>query len=408
MKRTFTSIKLIIAGVAWAADVPAQLAQPPPPSQVQESIMQPWHVHARDAHLNVWESVTEIPGPKGRMVQRTKRFVELAAGLNFRDAQGEWQPAEARFEITENGVQALRTAHKVRLPADIATSFGVEVVTPAPEELKLRSFPLAVGYYDPVDGRSIVLATLTNATGWLVAEDRVVYSNCFVGVIEASLSYHLTRAGLAQDLLLAEAPPPPQDYGLSEHSRLELMTEFEPGAPLATQGTHVLEQEEQPALRQQMVEPDFSDVTLSIGSMQMAPGIAFLSDPTTLDRPRDAAASAAPVGKRMIVIDGRRIVIEAVGYRHIQSMLEKLPPARNRQAALPLKNSEASRTAMAQNSVRSLPPRPAAVHTQSKVRTASIAPPDTLALVAAARPVLVLDYDLQGTFSDFAFSGDTN
>ena len=198
--RALKLIGLIIAGHVSVTNLTADLAQSAPAAQappaIQETVVQPWHVSRRDAHENVWESITEVPGPLGHPVQHKRRFVELCVGLNMRDAQGTWQPAEARFEITPDGVQATHTAHKVRLPGDIATPFGVQVTTP--DGHQLRSHALYVGYYDPVDGRCVILATLTNATGWLIGADRVVYSNCFAGTIQASISYHLTRAGLAQ------------------------------------------------------------------------------------------------------------------------------------------------------------------------------------------------------------------
>src|ERR1041385_6936156 len=84
--------------------------------------------------------------------------------------------------------------------------------------------PLMFNYYDPVDGRNVVLDTITNATGWLTAPTEIIYSNCF-SQVKASIRFRSGTAGVEQDVILHERPPPPEFFGLSAYSRFEIVTE---------------------------------------------------------------------------------------------------------------------------------------------------------------------------------------
>ena len=425
-----TGIGLIIAGHLLITDLTADLAQPAPAAQappaIQENVVQPWHVSRRDAHENVWESVTELPGPLGHPVQHKRRFVELCVGLNMRDTQGTWQPAEARFEITSDGVEATRTAHSVRLPSDIATPFGVEITMPG--GAKLRSHPLSVSYYDPVTGACVLLGVVTNATGWLVGSNQVVYSNCFAG-LHASIAYHLTLGGIAQDVLLDAQTnlPPPAEFGLSEQTRLEVMTEFDTRTPAPQVVEHVLSRETRSDVRPRMVEPDFLDSALTFGSMRMQVGQAFILNQRDTDAPSNGPRRA-PVGKSYRVLDGRPILIEGVDYRTLKPMLQRVsadsrrtPPEQKDQWAMrePLSPEYESQTTPSRShSPRSLLAGRAAmlrtIHTprmalRAKLPTIQRASLDKPLNPILAAQVLVMDYDLLLTTNvmDYTFRADT-
>ncbi|MCX6902616.1 MAG: hypothetical protein NTW03_03900, partial [Verrucomicrobia bacterium] len=180
------------------------LGQSPGPTQsvatmqpAQETIMTPWHPVERRANETIHECIVARPHPlTGKPVQTTHRYTELASGLNARDASGNFVPAHPEFTLTADGAEAQGTGHKIRLYGDIGQDGAVEVTTP--EGIVLRSHPLSIGYYDPTDGRSVVLAIATNAGGWLVASNEIVFSNCFTG-LKASILYRNTRAGFSQN-----------------------------------------------------------------------------------------------------------------------------------------------------------------------------------------------------------------
>jgi hypothetical protein len=73
-----------------------------------------------------------------------------------------------------------------------------------------------------------------------------------------------------------------------------------------------------------MLEPDLTDSTLTFGSLHMPSGKAFA---VGLPGPGQPLPAAIPVAKRFERMDGRRVVIEAVPLRRVQSLLDQLPAA---------------------------------------------------------------------------------
>src|SRR6185503_16961690 len=120
--------------------------------------------------------------------------------------------------------------------------------------------PFAINYFDPADGKSVLLDTITNAAGWLVASNEIVFSNCFPH-LKASIRLRNTRSGIESDLILHERPPEPSALGLSAQTRLEMLTEQLRGHDPAARA-NVVRREKNAALRTAMVEPDLTDTEL--------------------------------------------------------------------------------------------------------------------------------------------------
>ncbi len=284
----------------------------------------PWQAKNRSEHQTEWFSVRYTTNPAtGRVRATTNTLIELATSLNRRDALGQWQPASPAFQITEGGVEANFGVHRVRLFADINTTGAVQIEK---DGVKLQGHPLCIAYYDPVDGRSLMLAELMASVGWLTASNEVVYSNCFDG-IRASIRYRNSLDGLEQDLILHERPAlTPMELGFSDRTRLELFTEWIGDTPLPEQSGRLLEREKDADLRRLMVEPDFMDTTLTFGPLRMSRGRAFTVGDLSGERTAAQLDSVA-VGKRFEVIDGRKILIEAVPFQRARPMLDRLSAA---------------------------------------------------------------------------------
>src|SRR5439155_12613242 len=103
-------------------------------------------------------------------------------------------------------------------------------------------------------------------------------------------------------------------------SRIEVWTEFF-APPTPEIQTVVLSEVEDPIARAGMVEPDFTEQSLSFGQVQLGTGKAFADD----SDPSAAAAGAVAISKRWQVIDGRTFLLEAAQYPAVQPLLEKLP-----------------------------------------------------------------------------------
>src|SRR5882724_386087 len=177
----------------------------------------PYTVTERGADYRVMQKTTVEGG-----TNRIRRYTELATGMNFTNATGQW--TESKEEITilsQGGAVATQGRHKVYFPADIYNGV-LEVVTPDGRHLKSR--PLGVSYDD--GSNTVYIAELKHAQGWLTSSNTVTYRDAFTG-FKADLVCTYRRGGFECDLVFRQQPPAPDQYGLdNSFSTLQLVTEF--------------------------------------------------------------------------------------------------------------------------------------------------------------------------------------
>jgi len=388
----------------WAADrVPSTV----PSGKVdhsQQSVA--WEAASRSENQTRWRSISrQTNATTGKVTASVRSFVELGAGLNVRNQRGEFQPADTSFAITATGAEATRAAHQIIVPGDIGSGEGVTVVTPQGQVLGFQ--PVAVNYFDPVDGSSVLLDSITSAVGWLVASNEIIYSNCFPK-LKASVRVRNLRSGVESDLILHEQPPEPFVFGLSDRTRLEMLTEQVAGASPQAR-TNVVRRERDGVQRRAMLEPDLTDHELAFAGMTMMPGKAF-------GLPREDGLGEEPaftrVGKSYLTIANRRILIEAVEYQRVQPMLRRLPSGTSRP------NLRAERIQMSPDQrLMAARPLPARLAEPAALRRASASKPIQQAkraesgpkLAALDAPVFVLDYQLINSsyLTDYTFQNDT-
>jgi len=274
-------------------------------------------VAGRSAHETRWERVEWRTNQVGDAVARTNSIVELSTGLTFWTTQ-EWRPSREEWQAYPDAVVAQAGGHKVILATNLNLGGSVDVLLPSTEGLapvRLISNPVGLGFYDPVDGKHLILAEIKDCSPqWGAATNEIVFRDCFNG-IRGSIRYLYTRAGFHQHVVLEQRLQLPE--GFSDKSRLELYTEFAPNTPLPRIDTRVLRREKDPLVRAQMVEPDFTDSALDFGEMAMRNGTAFaLGD----------AAETQPirVGKRFEIIAGRPVLTESVEFKPLEPLLAHL------------------------------------------------------------------------------------
>jgi hypothetical protein len=347
----------------------------------------PWTVKDRSPHQTEWVSLQEITNARTRKVTRlTNSVIELASGLNVLDqATGGYQSAVIDFEITDHGAEAKGTQHSLRLAANINTPRAVELGL---DGTRLVNQPLALGYYDPVDGSMILLSEIQDSIGILTAPAEIVYTNCFKD-ISASIRIRNFLSGMEADLILHEAPPPPEAFGLSRESRLEMITEFFPGTPEPQRQGRLLRRENVPAKRAAMFEPDLVDETLFFENLRIGPGNAFTLESDPQQRDACVPHTKIPVAKRFdTTTDGRIILIEAVEHQRLHPLLTNLPPAAiSTNAALRARSVDR----LAQGLARPLPEQRAATQNTGRIRTARQQDGTELAALFS-NPAVVIDY----------------
>jgi hypothetical protein len=323
---------------------------------------------SRAADSRVWRRTTYDPVPGIGLVPRHHEYTELATGLHYRDAQGEWQESQAEIELLPNGkgATAQHGRHKVIFPADLHDG-AIELYTQ--EQQWLRSRVLGLSYFDSESGKSVMLAELKQATGELHAPNQVIYADAFTD-LRADVRYTYTLAGFEQDIILREQPASPTAYGLNpETTRLQVLTEFF----------------DAPQPKQTVRENKESrDEELDFGGLRMVRGKAFtLGD-------EKVTTQQIRVSKSWQRMEGRDFLVEEVPVAKLAKQLEALPVAQ-----LKIKNSKFKSAA-----ARILPaPRLVKNDSEQIFRVAS---------PAAKQPGFVMDYVAVATSkTNFTFQGDS-
>ena len=298
------------------------------------------------AHQATLETVRQVTDFDGQTVLVTNTYIELATGLNRRDARtGEWVRADDIIEAFEEGFLARQSAHQVLWPKRLDPAAVVEVQDA--EGHRYRSRVLGLSWFDAASGESALIAGARTSEGELVATNTLLYPDAFDGVL-ADLVYVNRRDGMAQEVILREALPGPELWGLNPDStRLEVITEFVE-APAFTKRERVSRPVALETERMAWVAPDLVDAEVSFGAYRLGPGRAFATGE------EDDPGAGVDVAKRWEELEGRRVLFEQVEWRQVKDEIGRLP----RQARAEGQDDRPPRTASMK---RQLPARPVAV-----------------------------------------------
>ncbi|MBM3823199.1 MAG: hypothetical protein FJ404_09990 [Verrucomicrobia bacterium] len=240
-------------------------------------------------------------------------YVEIASGLNFRTGQGQWLPTMEEFQIVNGHAVAASGPHQVILSNNPKQPGAVDLLTP--DGHRLRGHVLGLSLYNPTTGASELIAEVQDCVGELISPNQVQFHRAF-DTIDASIRYTYKSSGLEQDIIFHEQPSIPIDFQ-EPGCRIEVMTEWLELPPVQ-KTVQKLKEEKDAQKRAAIVEPDLEDEHLDFGEMSMGPGRAF-----ALGAPR--LAGSIPVAKRLVNIEGRTILFEAVEIESAREELEKLP-----------------------------------------------------------------------------------
>jgi hypothetical protein len=317
----------------------------------------------------------------GDVSTNTQSYVELGTGICYTNAAGEWTDSVEQVVSVPGGAAALQGRHRVAWGLTSATP--VTITTPDSKQLSCQVYGMA--YYDQASGSNAAIGTLQDSEGAIVAPNGVVFTNS-ISNVSADVLYTYTKAGLSQDVILHQAPPAPDAYGLSDASCvLQIYTEwFDSPEPVATAVTNgnVLD-----------------DQVLDWGAMKMGVGHAlFLNGQQT-------PLSSGTVQKQWIHVNNKVFLVESVAYSAISNQLSQLHPASNlnpRRASirgLALLESGPSRLSGARSS---RPPGGA-----SRAALPPDQPPMKLAKADTGGKRLKIDYDLLSSSGDITLAADS-
>ena len=305
MKRLLRIILLFVC-LSVSSVLAADAKGVPPAQNFDYSIVE------QGEHFNVLRRLESVVAPDGSGKSlRTNSVVQLETGLNYLDPFGFWRVSDATFRLEGGEAIGDQTPHKVRLPGVMGPQSHVQIALPDGQVAESRVFGLA--YYEPQSGRSVLLAELKESNGVLEEPNRIVYPGAFTD-FAADLVFTHRRSGLEQDVVLREAPPGPEQFGLDpQQTRLEVWTEFltAPEPELRTQVLNGAEVEAHGSA-------PLVDQTIDFGSMRMDRGTVFPADGL-----REALGFVAKEWLR--VNDGRRFLVETVEVNAVARGLKELP-----------------------------------------------------------------------------------
>jgi hypothetical protein len=306
-------------------------------------------------------------GPHGKSVPKKHRYTELATGLNYKDASGNWVPSQESIEPTAGGAVARQGQHKVIFANNLNTSGAIDLQTP--DGKHLRSNILGLEYYDTATGSGVLIAQVQDSNGELISSNQVLYPNAFSGV-NASVRYTYKQSSFEQDVLLDSQPPTPESLGLNpETTELVAITEF------------LNPPEARVKLRKKSADGLEADENIGWGTMDLGLGRAFELGGTN---------SPVAVVKQYGLIQGRTILLEKVPVKSIQEQLK----------ALPLQTAVKGKAAkLYASKVVPLPDRPLAKADRK---------PMMLAKTQQSGKSFVLDYiTVNSTMANMTFQADT-
>ena len=364
--KTFNFVWGILAlgiGQTWAAGNAAtpQSAGQSIPSDTAYAVID------RGANSRVWEKTTYEQAPDGSVVTKKNHYTELATGLHYQNAQGQWVESQEVIEPFSGGAIARQGRYQVIFANNLISAGSIDQQTP--DGKRIRSNVLGLRYFDSATGSSALIAQVKDSQGQLISSNQVLYPDAFVGV-KADVRYTYRRGSFEQDIILRGQPPTPESFGLnSQTTDLQVMTEF----------VNPPEAVVKPAQRKTTGQADHS---ISWGAMRIVHGKAF-------DLGETANAKAlVSVAKQYVKTEGRDILLESVPLGKIRKSLSKLPLQANANDNLPKTASK----------VMVLP----------KMQAAKASPrPMKLAAVAMPRFGYVLDYvEINSDQDWFTFQAD--
>jgi len=359
LMKTFSTMAVVsLLAITTQAQTKEQIDSKAPQATAQR-------VTGRGSNHRNWQWETYEKTPDGTIRPHIHKYTELATGLHYKDAKGQWVESKEVVESFAGGAIARQGQHQVIFANNLNSYGAIDVQTP--DGKRLRSNILGLMYHDTATDDAVLIAQIQDSTGELIADNQVLYPNAFKG-IKADVRYTYKIGSFEQDVILREQPPSPESFGMNPATtELEVATEFlNPPAEAITQSK-------------------VADVgqDISWGASRIGRGKAF-----ELDQQKDPS-KIIPVKKVYMTVGDRNVLLEKVRIPQAKASLSKLP----KQASVNIEKP------MMASLDKVLPKTPLAMANRAPIKLASTTP---------SNQGFVLDYVLIDTDQDdFVFQGDT-
>ena len=137
---------------------------------------------------------------------------------------GAWVATDPRVVVDANGNGAGAAAqHSASFAPNLRTAGAISLTTATGRNV--RSQVAAIYFHDRKSDQSAQVGTVQDSAGVIVGKNEVLYTNAFTG-LTADVRYRFKKAGLSQDVLFRQLPPP-GDFSLDpDTTDIEIWTEF--------------------------------------------------------------------------------------------------------------------------------------------------------------------------------------
>ncbi len=246
----------------------------------------------------------------GQVAEQVEGWTELGDGMNYW-TNGQWAESQDLIEVKATGAAAVHGQMTASFSGDVTGPGAISLTTPS--GLVFQSHPIGLYYTDPISGKVALIGSVQSSAGLLYPPNVIVFTNVLSG-LNADLMLVWTKAGFEQNLVLKEAPPAPESFGLSNSAcRLQFWTAMD-ACPAP--------QEERPVLLGSGLIDNiliFHDCWLPVGS-------AFVFGAAPLPAEGEAAAirlfspsrtNAIATAKGLVSIAGQQVLIEELNYTDI-------------------------------------------------------------------------------------------
>ena len=246
----------------------------------------------------------------GQVSQQVLGYTELGDGMNYW-TNGQWAQSQDLIEMTSAGAAAVHGQMTASFSGDITGPGAITLTTAS--GLVFQSHPVGLYYADPVSSLVAQVGSIQPSAGLFYAPNVIVFTNVLSG-LSADLMLVWTKEGFEQNLVIKQAPPAPEAFGLSNATcRLQFWSAMD-ACPQPI--------EQRPA----MLGSGLVDSILIFPDCWFPVGSAFSFGGAPLPPPGQAAAirlfgpsqtNALATAKSLVSIAGQQVLIEEVNYTDV-------------------------------------------------------------------------------------------
>jgi hypothetical protein len=156
----------LVFTIGWAATVSLLGAAPVPQPNPPTELPAPQTIE-RGPHHCTTEYYSWHTNLNGKVEPKRHSYIILATGINYwksaPDGTGQWEPAQAAFELVDGFAIAFNGQHKLRLAANLNQAGAIACWLP--DNRLLRSHLIALAYRDNATGKAVLLAQVKDSIG---------------------------------------------------------------------------------------------------------------------------------------------------------------------------------------------------------------------------------------------------